>query len=65
MIVDGEFKIEEKLYQEDAADGLLSSIGSGNQIIWDINKLTGYAMRDLNSISLDENNFVVFNVKED
>ena len=65
MIVDGEFKIEEKLYQEDAADGLLSSIGSGNQIIWDINKLTGYAMRDLNSISLDENNFVIFNVKED
>lgn len=64
MIVDGQFQIEKRLYQEDAADGLLSSIGSGNQIIWDTKQLIGYAMEDLNSIHLDENNRVVFDVKE-
>lgn len=64
MIVDGQFQIEKRLYQEDAADGLLSSIGSGNQIIWDTRQLIGYAMEDLNSIHLDENNRVVFDVKE-
>ena len=64
MIVDGQFQIEKRLYQEDAADGLLSSIGSGNQIIWDTRQLIGYAIEDLNSIHLDENNRVVFDVKE-
>lgn len=64
MIVDGQFKIEQKLYQEDAGDGLLSSIGSGNQIIWDTRQFIGYAMEDLNSIRLDENNRLIFDVKE-
>lgn len=39
MLVDGEFKQDECLYQQELGDGMLSSIGSGNQIIWDI-KLT-------------------------
>ena len=39
ILVDGEFKQNECLYQEELGDGMLSSIGSGNQIIWDI-KLT-------------------------
>ena len=64
MIVDGQFKIEQKLYQEDAGDGLLSSIGSGNQIVWDTRQFIGYAMEDLNSIRLDENNKLIFDVKE-
>lgn len=64
MIVDGQFKIEQKLYQEDAGDGLLSSIGSGNQIVWDTRQFIGYAMEDLNSIRLDENNRLIFDVKE-
>ena len=64
MIVDGQFKIEERLYQEDAKDGLLSSIGSGNQIVWDVKKLRGYSMRDLEAISLDSDNFVQFQLKE-
>lgn len=64
MIVDGQFQIENKLYQEDAADGLLSSIGSGNQIIWDLRQFIGYAMEDLNAIRLDENNKIIFDVKE-
>lgn len=64
MIVDGQFKIEQKLYQEDAGDGLLSSIGSGNQIVWDTRQFIGYAMEDLNSIRLDKNNRLIFDVKE-
>lgn len=39
MLIDGEFKQDECLYQQELGDGMLSSIGSGNQIIWDI-KLT-------------------------
>lgn len=38
IIVDGEFKQDKCLYQEDLGDGMLSSIGSGNQIIWDIKR---------------------------
>lgn len=36
IVVDGEFIQEECLYDKDLGDGLLSSIGSGNQRIWDI-----------------------------
>ena len=39
ILIDGEFKQDECLYQQELGDGMLSSIGSGNQIIWDI-KLT-------------------------
>lgn len=39
ILVDGEFKQDECLYQQELGDGMLSSIGSANQIIWDI-KLT-------------------------
>lgn len=39
ILIDGEFKQNECLYQQELGDGMLSSIGSGNQVIWDI-KLT-------------------------
>lgn len=39
IVVDGEFKQDECLYQQELGDGMLSSIGSGNQVVWDI-KLT-------------------------
>lgn len=53
IVVDGEFVAEERLYQQDLGDGMLSSIGSGNQRIWDIKmwREEGYCkeyhMRDL------------------
>lgn len=59
IVVDGEFKQEECLYQQDLGDGMLSSIGSGNQMILDIkearetscnenlNVIIGYKMKDL------------------
>lgn len=36
IVIDGQYKEEERLYQQDLGDGMLSSIGSGNQIVWDI-----------------------------
>lgn len=58
IVVDGEYMPEERLYQQDLGDGMLSSIGSGNQIIWDVkaynedkketNKdMKGFTMRSL------------------
>ena len=53
IVVDGQFIQEERLYQQDLGDGMLSSIGSGKQRIWDIkhynktNEKLYYPMRDL------------------
>jgi organic radical activating enzyme len=52
IIVDGQFKIEEKLWDGTKEDGLLSSVGSGNQIIWNIPYGYGYSMRDINRLEI-------------
>lgn len=56
MVVDGQFKEEERLWDGSKEDGLISSVGSGNQIIWDINSNKGYHMRDIHEIVLSEDN---------
>jgi organic radical activating enzyme len=70
MVVDGQFLISQKLYQEDAQDGLLSSIGSGNQSIWDIkyyNKTHNhkhYYMKDIQKLRLTKfDNNLIFELK--
>ena len=69
MIVDGPFIQDLRMYKEDYNDGFLSSIGSGNQRIWDIayynkcGKLRGYAMKDLTKIQLGFNNEVIYYMK--
>lgn len=71
MIVDGPFMQEYKLYKEDESDGFLSSIGSGNQRIWDIqyfnkhHQLRGYAMKDLISIDLGLRDNLIYYVKQE
>ena len=71
MIVDGPFIQELRMYQEDASDGFLSSIGSGNQRIWDIrffnkyHQLRGYAMKALTKIQLGLNDDLIYYVKHD
>lgn len=47
IIVDGEFKIEEKLWDDTKEDGLISSVGSGNQIVWNIPFKYGFKMKDI------------------
>lgn len=72
ILVDGEFKKEECLYNEDKGDGFLSSVGSGNQIIWDckeyndnnINIIKGFAMRELQGLALDNNDRLIYFLKD-
>ena len=72
IIVDGQFIAEQRLYQEDAQDGFLSSIGSGNQKIWDIksyrttHELRGYFMKDLSALRVGKlRNDLVFYLKRE
>lgn len=53
IIVDGEYKEEEKLWDGTKEDGLVSSIGSGNQIVWDIKNKIGIQMKNIKSLFLD------------
>lgn len=64
MIVDGEFKLEEKLWDGSKEDGFLSSIGSGNQIVWNTQKGYGYAMRDIKSLNITKNNKLQYILKK-
>ena len=71
IIVDGQFVASKKLYEEDAADGFLSSIGSGNQKIWDIkyyrehHTMKGFYMDELESLRVGKiNNNLIFYVKK-
>lgn len=64
IVVDGEYKEEERLWDGTKEDGLISSVGSGNQIIWDIHKKIGFAMRDLESIWLSPTNRFMCLVKD-
>lgn len=62
ILVDGEYIKEKRLYNPESTDSLTNSIGSGNQIVWDIReynnggKLKGYKMEDLASIYVKETN---------
>lgn len=70
MIADGEFLIKERLYKGELADGMLSSVGSGNQVLWDTNAwrpgrpLEGYALRDLDALHIKLDNSLVYLVKD-
>lgn len=63
IIVDGQYKAEERLWDGTKEDGLISSIGSGNQIIWDIKNRRGFEMKEVNMISLTKNNDLQFLLK--
>lgn len=57
IVVDGEFKQDECLYQQELGDGMLSSIGSGNQIIWNVkeaNEDTESVVKVYNGYKLEE-----------
>lgn len=74
IIIDGDYRQEEKLYKENTNDGFFGSIGSGNQIIWDmqdnklkkpkIENIRHEYMRDLKGIRLDENNKLIYIYKD-
>lgn len=69
ILVDGEFQEENKLYIHDQSDGLFGSVGSGNQIIWDVKayheskRIVGQKMFNLTALQLNEHNELMFTVK--
>jgi organic radical activating enzyme len=63
IIVDGEYVADERLYDEDADDGTSNSVGSGNQVVWDIkdhNKniftrlIKGHTMHDIAQLVINK-----------
>lgn len=60
IIIDGEFKMEERLYKENAEDGTYNSIGSGNQTVWSKheNSLIGYKLKDIEQLKLDNKKLI-------
>lgn len=64
VIIDGQYKQEERLWDGNKEDGLISSVGSGNQIVWDIKNKKGYRMDSLNGLSLRDNK-LIFDIKEE
>lgn len=65
IIVDGQYKEEERLWNGDKGDGLISSVGSGNQIIWNINKRHGFSMRDIDYLWINpKTNDLLYIVKD-
>ena len=64
ILVDGEYKEEERLWDGTKEDGLISSIGSGNQGIVDCSTGVKTLMRDIDSLSLDKENNLIIKKKE-
>lgn len=65
IIVDGEYKEELRLWDGTKEDGLVSSVGSGNQIIWDVQNKLGYSMQDIDYLWIKpENNDLLYILKD-
>lgn len=72
IVVDGEYRQEERMYRENCTDGFLSSIGSGNQHIWDIKAyneqsiMRHYPMRDIDKLIVSEiDNSLIIHLKQE
>lgn len=63
IVIDGQFDVNEVLYDSSVCDGFLNSIGSGNQKIWDLKTMKYKYMRDLKGIKLYKNNNLVYELK--
>lgn len=67
MVIDGEFRQDEVLWDINDSNTARNFVGSGNQIIWDVSSSIyyGYALKDIKSICLvkdddDEQNVIYF-----
>lgn len=66
ILIDGEYKENEKLYNFKAEDGLTNSIGSGNQGIIDCkNKMRKILMKEIKELKLDKDNNLIIDRRED
>lgn len=64
IIIDGEYKEEERAWDGSKEDGLISSIGSGNQIVWNVQKGYGFSMRDIDMMFITELNSLQYILKD-
>jgi len=65
IVVDGQYIQEFRLWDGSKEDGLLSSVGSGNQIIWNIKKGHGFAMQDIEHLWINpESNDLLYTIKD-
>lgn len=66
ILIDGEFHIDECIYDINSEDGLTNSVGSKNQIIWDIKNyhtnylkgtrvFNGFKLQDILQLCIDSN----------
>jgi hypothetical protein len=56
VLIDGEYKANERIYDESYHDGFHDAIGSGNQVIWDLatgEPYRGLYARDVLGIFID------------
>lgn len=65
IVIDGEFKEEEKMYKEYEGDGTFSSVGSGNQIIWDIPNMKGVHLRDIEYLAINPSNNKLYYIEKE
>lgn len=74
ILIDGEYREEERIYDDKAGDGLHNAVGSANQIIWDLrpstdkekaNIIEGYKAGDLAGIYVKPNDDLVYILKKD
>lgn len=66
ILVDGEYKEAERCYDDNnKGDGFLNSIGSGNQVVWDMRNKKGFAVKNIYSLSLDKDDNLKYYVKAD
>lgn len=71
MLVDGIYDPRQRLYNQKAQDGFFSSVGSGNQTIYDArsyqknhDSVKGFKMRDVIGMKLDESNDLIYQLTE-
>jgi len=63
VIVDGEYKESERIYDESYEDGFHDAVGSGNQVVWDCPNKQGIYSRDIAGLYLGKDNVLKFVTK--
>lgn len=60
ILIDGEYKSKEHIFNINKKNGFNNAIGSGNQIIWDLKNMIGIPARELTGLKVNNNNDLVY-----
>lgn len=64
ILVDGQYDMNQRIYNTEINDGLLNSVGSANQIIWNIKERHGYSIKDILQLKVNENKKLIYLLKD-